>query len=159
MQLSRVSVIPAAALLVAACASSGGGASPSAAAPAPTEAVAPSASASASPTRIEVKLTDQLKIEPASITVPAGVPITFVVTNTGTIAHEFVLGDEAAQADHETEMAGQMGMKNDEAGAIGVDPGQTREITFTFDTAGAYFAGCHIPGHYAAGMKTTITVD
>ena len=38
------------------------------------------------------------------MTVPAGVPVTFVVTNSGTTDHEFYLGDEDAQAEHEKEM-------------------------------------------------------
>jgi uncharacterized cupredoxin-like copper-binding protein len=43
-------------------------------------------------------------MEPATFTVPAGVPVTFVVTNMGSTDHEFYLGDEAAQAEHEEEM-------------------------------------------------------
>jgi len=50
------------------------------------------------------------------------------VTNTGAIQHEFVLGDEAAQAEHETEMGGSMGMGQDEEMAIGIDPGETKEL-------------------------------
>ena len=38
------------------------------------------------------------------MSVPGGVPVTFVVTNTGAIDHEFYLGDEDAQAEHEQEM-------------------------------------------------------
>jgi uncharacterized cupredoxin-like copper-binding protein len=94
------------------------------------------------------------------MTVPAGVPVTFVVTNTGSILHEFVLGDEAEQMEHEEEMmeGGGMSMPRDEPMAIGVEPGKTKELTATF-TAGSMLAGCHIIGHYAAGMKADITIE
>jgi uncharacterized cupredoxin-like copper-binding protein len=105
-----------------------------------------------------VTLTDALKIEPASMTVPAGVPITFVVTNSGTVDHEFYLGDEEAQAEHEQEMA-DMGMTHDEPEGIAVKPGETKELTYTFAEPGATLAGCHVVGHYGGGMKATITVE
>lgn len=155
MRLSRLALLPAAALLIAACGSGTGSttAPSSAASASPTSG--PSASAEA--TRIEVQLTDELTIEPTEITVPAGVPVTFVVTNTGAIDHEFFVGDEAAQAEHEQEMqAG--GMAHDEEMGIGVDPGQTKELTVTFPEAGSILAGCHVAGHYAGGMKANVEI-
>lgn len=107
--------------------------------------------------RIEVTITDAFRIEPATMTVPVGVPVTFVVTNLGVLPHEFYLGDEAAQTHHETEMA-EGAMTHDEPEGISVDPGKTKELTFTFETAGATIAGCHVAGHYAAGMHAAITV-
>jgi uncharacterized cupredoxin-like copper-binding protein len=118
----------------------------------------PSAAASAAATRVDVTLTDALKIEPAAMTVPAGVPVTFVVTNSGTTDHEFYLGDEAAQAAHENEMAEMGGMAHDETEGIAVKPGETKELTYTFEVAGETLAGCHVAGHYGGGMKATITV-
>ena len=102
-------------------------------------------------------MTDALRFEPASMTVPAGQPVTFVVTNTGSIEHEFVLGDEADQAAHEQEMV-ESGMAHDEAMAIGVKPGTTKELTVTFDEAGSILVGCHFPGHYAGGMQASVIV-
>ncbi len=154
MRPLRLAALASIAVLVAACA--GGGSTP-APAVAPSLTAAPTA-ATAPATRIEVKLTDGLRIEPASMTVPAGVPVTFVVTNSGSIRHEFVLGDEAAQAEHETEMGGSMGMGQDEERAIGVDPGATKELTVTFPAAASLLAGCHVAGHYAGGMKATVEV-
>jgi uncharacterized cupredoxin-like copper-binding protein len=97
-------------------------------------------------------------MEPASMTVPAGVPVTFVVTNAGAIDHEFYLGDVDAQAEHEKEMMSSGGMKHDEPEGIAVAPGQTKELTFTFTEPGALLAGCHVTGHYDGGMKSEITV-
>ncbi len=154
MRLIRLAPLAAIAVLAAAC--SGGGATP----PPPTTAPAVSAEATAAPARIEVTLTDALKIEPASMTVPAGVPVTFIVTNMGKITHEFVLGDEAEQMEHEGEMAsGGMDMGGDDAQSVSVDPGQTEELTVTFDKPGQTLAGCHVVGHYPAGMKASITIQ
>jgi uncharacterized cupredoxin-like copper-binding protein len=138
------------ALVVAGCSTGGS-------APGASSAGSP-ASSSPAGTRLDVSLTDALRIEPAAITVPAGVPVTFVVTNTGSTDHEFFLGDEAAQAAHEDEMA-EGGMAHDEPDGITVSPGETRELTYTFADDGTTLAGCHLPGHYAGGMKAEITVE
>ncbi len=140
MRLTNLALIPVAALLVAAC-SSGGGASTAAA------------------TRIEVDLSDALRIEPAQMRVAVGVPITFVVTNSGATDHEFYLGDEAAQAEHEKEMAAMGGMAHDEPEGIALKPGETRELTFAFPEPGDTLAGCHVAGHYSGGMKAAIRVE
>jgi uncharacterized cupredoxin-like copper-binding protein len=108
--------------------------------------------------RIAVTLTDALRIEPAAIDVPVGQAVTFVVTNVGAIPHEFVVGDEAAQQAHETTMQGRPTMDHDDATGIGLAPGETKELTLTFDEPGEVLAGCHIPGHYPAGMRAVITV-
>jgi uncharacterized cupredoxin-like copper-binding protein len=143
MNTLRAVVLPLLVVLAAGC-SAADGASPA---------------ASSAATRISVSLTDALKIEPATMAVPAGVPITFVVTNTGATEHEFYLGNEAAQATHEQEMQSMGGMTHDEPEGIAVNPGETKELTFTFAQPGATLAGCHLPGHYASGMKAAITVN
>jgi len=175
MRPVRLATLAVVALLAAACSAASGtptwtfvpGASPAPAASsssAPTSgsaAASPVASPSAAAVRIEVTLTDALKIEPAAMTVPAGASVTFVVKNTGTVLHEFTLGDEGEQMAHEQEMmaSGGMSMPKDEPMAIGVQPGTTKELTVTFDKPGSMLAGCHVAGHYAAGMKATITVE
>ena len=141
MNLSRFGLFPLL-VIVAAC-STGSGAST-----APTLAS----------NRIDVTLTDAMRIEPATMTVPAGVPVTFMVTNVGSTDHEFYLGDEASQAEHELEMQSMGGMMHDEPDGVAVDPGQTKELTFTFAEPGDTMAGCHVTGHYASGMKAAITV-
>ncbi|HYO44100.1 MAG TPA: hypothetical protein VES19_12950 [Candidatus Limnocylindrales bacterium] len=153
MGVLRLVLLAAVAVLAAACSTGGATPAPSAAAAAP--------SAVPEATRIDVKLLDALKIELASTTVPAGVPVTFVVTNTGTVLHEFVLGDAAEQEAHDKEMAeaGGMSMPEDEEMAIGVEPGKTKELTVTFEKPGTILAGCHVVGHYAGGMQATITIQ
>ncbi|OGO58208.1 MAG: hypothetical protein A2V85_14695 [Chloroflexi bacterium RBG_16_72_14] len=153
MRLRHLALAPALVLVVAACSGTGSTASPSAGAGSPS----PDASASAAGQTIEVTLTDALKMDPAEMTVKAGEPVTFVVTNAGAIQHEFYLGDVAAQDAHEQEMMSG-GMAMDEPDGIVLKPGETRELTHTFLSAGASIAGCHEPGHYAGGMKAAITV-
>lgn len=152
MSVRHLAIAPTLILLVA-CSGAGSAGSPSAVAP-PTSA---GTSADARATRIEVKLTDALKIEPAEMTVQAGRPITFVVTNSGAIEHEFYLGDESAQSAHETEMS-TGGMAMDEPNGFVLKPGETKELIHTFAAAELWLAGCHEPGHYAGGMKAAITV-
>lgn len=100
-----------------------------------------------------------MTIEPAVFTVAAGKPITFLVTNVGQIPHEFTLGDAHVQDEHEQEMMSSGGhMGHDEDNAISLAPGQTKELTYTFEMPGMSLAGCHVPGHYPAGMKASITI-
>jgi uncharacterized cupredoxin-like copper-binding protein len=124
----------------------------------PTGAPSPAAPASPESVRIDVAL-NEMTIEPAEMSVPAGQPVTFVVTNVGTIEHEFFVGDEEEQQHHEAEMAAEGGMQHDEPNAISVEPGATEELTMTFPEAGTTLAGCHVPGHYPAGMKATIVIE
>jgi uncharacterized cupredoxin-like copper-binding protein len=118
---------------------------------------APSSSPAATDVVINVTLSDDMRIEPASMAVPVGVPVRFVIANAGAIEHEFFLGDEAAQQEHEAEMA-HGGMGHDDPNGVLLQPGETRELIFTF-AAGQWLAGCHVPGHYPAGMKATISVQ
>ena len=151
MRLPHLVIGFALVLIVAACSSAGSTVSPSV----PPASSSPAASAAAQ--RIEVTLTDALTMEPAEMTVKAGQPVTFVVTNTGATDHEFYLGDETMQAEQEQMM--QSGeMVHDTADGVSVKPGETKEFTYTFDEVGQALAGCHFPGHYAGGMKATITV-
>jgi len=100
----------------------------------------------------------EFSYEPASVTVKAGETVKFVFRNQGAIVHDAFLGDEAAQAEHEREMAA--GDDHEGHDAIKVDPGRTGELTHTFGKAGqALIIGCHEVGHYTAGMKLTVNVS
>ena len=147
MRLPWPAVFQVIIILVAAC--SGPGSSP------PGSALA---SDSGTGDTIAVRLSDGLTMAPARMTVKAGRPTTFVVTNAGATNHEFYLGDAAAQAAHEAEMASMGGMSHDEPAGIGLKPGETKSLTYTFPKPGEVLAGCHVTGHYAAGMKALITV-
>jgi uncharacterized cupredoxin-like copper-binding protein len=109
-------------------------------------------------TTVEVSQLDELAFDPASIDVRAGETVEFVVTNDGAVDHEFVLGDEVFQAAHEGEMAGMGGTMPDEPNAVSLAPGQTKRVIWTFTKPGSVLYGCHVPGHYPAGMVGEIVV-
>jgi uncharacterized cupredoxin-like copper-binding protein len=109
---------------------------------------------------VEVSMSDELRFDPAEITVAPGETVRFEVTNTGESVHEFLIGDEAAQAEFEAEMSSGEEMDHEGAAGVSVDPGQTESFDYTFgDTEGTILAGCHEPGHYDGGMVATITVS
>lgn len=154
MRLRHLALAPSLIVVVAAC--TGGGSTPTPSVPASSPSTAVPSSPAAQ--TIDVKLTDALRMEPAQMTVKAGQPVRFVVTNTGATDHEFYLGDQAAQGEHGKEMMSMGGMTHDEPEGIGLKPGETKELTYTFPEAGMTLAGCHVTGHYGAGMKAQITV-
>jgi uncharacterized cupredoxin-like copper-binding protein len=121
---------------------------------------------------IRVVMNDRFRYRPDSIVVWAGRRVTFAVTNAGRLPHEFVLGDRATQLDHERRMrlASPTGGGHthghgpadhptpDAPGSLTVPPGTTRRLTWTFDEPGIVLYGCHILGHWPAGMRGTIVV-
>jgi uncharacterized cupredoxin-like copper-binding protein len=120
---------------------------------------------------VRVVMDDNFRYQPASIVVRAGRRVTFAVHNAGRLPHEFILGDRATQLDHEQQMQSaspgtghthahmhDMAASPGGAGALTVPPGATRRLTWTFDKPGVVLYGCHVLGHWAAGMKGTILV-
>ena len=116
------------------------------------------APASAADREIVVTASDALDFDPSSIQVSAGEVVNFVVKNEGQTDHEFVLGDEAYQAEHEEDMQGDHHMSAME-NAVTVAPGQTKELTWQFAQSGSLQFGCHEPGHYEGGMFGTIEIS
>jgi uncharacterized cupredoxin-like copper-binding protein len=107
---------------------------------------------------VEITASDDLTFDPAEMTVSPGEVITFRVINDGQIPHDFVLGDEAAQEEHEEEMAEMEDMEHDEPNTLSVAVGETKELTWRFGESGTVIFGCHQPGHYAGGMLGHVTV-
>jgi uncharacterized cupredoxin-like copper-binding protein len=111
---------------------------------------------------VEIAAKDDFSFEPASVTIAAGDTVTFRVENVGVIPHDFTLGDSHLQEEHEAEMAemspDDMAM-HDEPNAFTLASGETKEMTWHFTEASEILFGCHTPGHYAAGMKGTITIE
>jgi Cu+-exporting ATPase len=110
---------------------------------------------------IAIGANDQLRFSPDAVTVHVGETVAFTVTNTGFVPHEFVVGDAAVQQEHEQEMAsgGGMAMGTSFPFAVDIPAGQAATLVYTFDKPGILYYGCHVPGHYAAGMRGTITVE
>lgn len=110
------------------------------------------------PQVIEVGALDTLAYDPAAIEVTAGETVRFVVTNEGETEHEFVLGDEEAQAIAEEEMSEVMHGHSAAMAALTLAPGETKEATVTFEDAGPLEYACHVAGHYEGGMTGTLSV-
>ena len=110
---------------------------------------------------VDIRQLDTRKFEPTEIEVKKGETVTIRVTNTATSLHEFFLADEKAQEEHKEEMAAmgdaEMKMSDTEA-RIFMEPGETKQITWTFGDASEVPFGCHMPGHYDGGMKGTFKV-
>ena len=109
---------------------------------------------------IEVDVDNELAFQPDDFEVAQGEIVTFRITNTGDIEHEFVLGDEEAQQ----AMAEEMEAGNDHAhagemsNAVTIHAGETAELTWHFTEAGTVLVGCHVPGHWEAGMRGSVVV-
>ena len=138
-----VLLVIATAALLAAC---GPGASSGANKPAPTE--------------VKVELTE-FEIKPSMNAFKVGVPYRFVVTNKGTVNHDFSIAPPPA-------MEGMAGHGGEEDKALVVikaedlPPGTTKSVEYTFTqptTTEALEFGCHVAGHHEAGMFLPITVN
>lgn len=89
------------------------------------------------------------------LAVDRGSTVRFVVHNRDPIAHELIVGDEHVQLVHENGTERHHGAR---PGEVSVPPGTTRSTTFTFSETGRLLFGCHLPGHYAYGMRGVITI-
>ncbi|HEV2892094.1 MAG TPA: cupredoxin domain-containing protein [Frankiaceae bacterium] len=95
------------------------------------------------------------RFDKAVVEVPRGVPVRFVYVNDDPIAHEVLVGDEAFHQRHETGAETHHGARPNETE---VPSGSTVTTTLTFDQPGEVYFACHVPGHYAYGMKGTVRV-
>ncbi|HLA65458.1 MAG TPA: cupredoxin domain-containing protein, partial [Candidatus Saccharimonadales bacterium] len=106
------------------------------------------------PERIEIRI-HYSHYDPSSITVPYGVPITFVLINEDPIDHEWLLGDAAFQERH------RLGTETHHSGLpneISIDALSTVETVLTFHKPQTLQYICHLPGHEAYGMVGTLTI-
>ncbi len=109
---------------------------------------------------VEIEMRD-IAFSPDKLDVRAGETVRLVFRNTGKVKHDAFIGDEKAQADHEEEMSSDAGNGMDRSGGeegIIIEPGESGELTHTFEEAGTLLIGCHEPGHYDAGMRISVDV-
>ncbi len=93
--------------------------------------------------------------------VPAGTVIALRFTNHGAVEHEAVVGDQAAQDDAEVAMRelGSGGATHaHDVPSITVAPAESADLLVMLDEPGELFIGCHIIGHWDAGMHTDLRV-
>ena len=118
----------------------------------------------AAPRDIVVTMTDTLRFDPGTIAVHEGETIRFLLENPTVAPHDFTLGDMDAQMHHHEEMSAGMGHghggegANGMPGAVSLMPGESTEVIATFDEPGEVLIGCHVPGHWEAGMQGALLV-
>jgi uncharacterized cupredoxin-like copper-binding protein len=117
-------------------------------------AVAAIAGCSAEPETVTITI-HYSAFEPAALSVPRGVPVTFVLVNEDPIDHEWLIGDAGF---HEAHRSGTHTSHGGVATEVTVPALETVSTTITFDEAGRLDYICHLPGHEAYGMVGTLTV-
>lgn len=93
--------------------------------------------------------------QPASLTVPVGVAVTFVLHNDDPIDHEWIVGTAAVHAFHRTsDELLHSGLSTE----VSIPAMSTVTTTITFRTADRLQYICHLPGHEAYGMTGWLTI-
>jgi uncharacterized cupredoxin-like copper-binding protein len=112
---------------------------------------------------VEVKLSD-FAIDASRSDFKAGETYTFTITNEGAVPHEFVISK--ALEEGEMHMEEGMGMEHEglvvEVEEDELPPGATVTVDATFPSTVPDYPleyGCHIEGHYEAGMHSPITLE
>lgn len=118
-------------------------------------AVAATAGCTQAPRTVTITIHDTA-FDPAEISVPRGVPVTFVLVNDDPIDHEWLIGDEAFHDAHRT---GTQASHDTVATEVTVPALGTVSTTITFDEVGTLTYVCHLPGHEAYGMVGTLTIE
>ena len=95
---------------------------------------------------------------PSTVTVAAGSTVRFRVTNADPIDHELIVGDQTLQ---DREQAGTDPIHDGSVpGMISVPAGTTVATVYTFPRhahgGNPLSYACHLPGHYAYGMRGAI---
>lgn len=108
--------------------------------------------------RIDIKMLDTMRFTPDVITVRQGDTVRLVMTNTGQVQHELVIGNKKELDEHAALMAKFPNMEHDEPYMAHVAPGKTGELIWTFNRPGDFDFACLIAGHYQSGMVGKIKV-
>jgi uncharacterized cupredoxin-like copper-binding protein len=104
--------------------------------------------------RTEVIVIHHSHFSISHLDVSEGSLVHFVVRNTDPIDHELIVGDQTVQDLHErgTEV------RHHRPGEVSVSAETTASTIYLFDRPGSLLFGCHLPGHFAYGMRGTIRV-
>ena len=94
--------------------------------------------------------------DPSTLSVPAGVPITFVLVNQDPIDHEWLIGDDAF---HEAHRTGTHSTHDAVPTEVTVPALETVRTTITFEDPATLSYVCHLPQHESYGMVGVLTVE
>lgn len=110
-----------------------------------------------------------MRLSTSTSSAPSGT-VSFVATNVGSVNHEFlvlplpegqIVGTRAIRDDGTVDEVGSLGEASNTCGAgsgEGITPGASSWVTLKL-APGRYELVCNLPGHYAAGMYTQLTVQ
>lgn len=101
---------------------------------------------------VKIEMGDNMRFTPANIQVKQGETVRFLVSNSGQLKHEMVIGSAAQLAEHAALMRKMPEMEHEDPNQVTVAPGQSDELVRRFDHAGTLDFACLEPGHYEAGM-------
>ncbi|MBD3657147.1 MULTISPECIES: cupredoxin domain-containing protein [Marinobacter] len=130
---------------------------------------------------IQVEMHDNY-YEPEAIEVTRGETVRFMIENKGRLVHEFNIGTPDMHEAHRDEMkmmvehgviqGGKLNedmmnmdmgnghtMKHDDPNSVLLEPGQKKEIIWTFSSKTNMEFACNIPGHYQSGMYGDVNFD
>lgn len=121
--------------------------------------VACSTSSSSNTEPVEVRITaDDYSFKSSLTSFEQGVPYHFVVTNQGSVEHEFMIVKPMPTSGDMEEMDA-LALAHIEEDDL--QPGQTASVDYTFTQAypsGTLEFSCHLRGHYEQGMHLAIEV-
>jgi uncharacterized cupredoxin-like copper-binding protein len=105
------------------------------------------------------ELGKKMAFEPARITVRKGEQIRFLLENSGTDDHEFVLATVGENRKHAELMKKFPDMEHDDPNAKRLASAAHGEILWKFTKVGTFEFACLIPGHREAGMVGKVVVQ
>jgi uncharacterized cupredoxin-like copper-binding protein len=91
----------------------------------------------------------------STLHVRKGTLVRFLVRNTDPIHHEFIVGDSSVHRRHER---GHESAHPPVPGEVSIAPNDIGETFYRFDHVGSFLFACHLPGHFAYGMRGTVVV-
>lgn len=107
---------------------------------------------------VTVDMSDQMRFNPAQLTIKQGETVRFRVKNSGKVMHEMVIGTMDELKKHAELMKKHPGMEHDEPYMAHVAPGKTETMVWQFTKPGEFHYGCLVPGHFEAGMIGQVVV-
>ncbi len=112
---------------------------------------APGSTSAAALPAVDVAM-GELLFRPARVRVPAGRAVRLAFRNVGRVAHQALVGDQAEQ-----DAAEARGGAGGPAGrTLTLDPGKSGGLVVTVPRDTTLVLGCHLPGHWSAGMRGTV---
>ena len=108
---------------------------------------------------VTLTMDDKMRFTPDALSFKEGETVRFIVKNKGKLLHEMVIGTRAELDAHAALMEKFPNMAHDEPYMAHVDPGKQGGLVWTFNRPGNFEFACLVAGHFAAGMKGTISVS